>query len=365
MKRNGLCIGYELKYLFRQRVLQFLILAICLFTLYGAPTEMYPEDWDHTFYRKYEEQQSYEGMTDNEITAIEFAEMEIEGIQNQRKYVYEMAVSQKQSLNQQEGFQREYLTKAEKIYGKKLSLKIGDYKGWESYFASKAMMLQHSKMALFTLVILVSSGLFLLSKDRTNRTLFWASYAGRGATRSSYTIKLLAIFIYGFCVQVVQSMVQILSLIFISKCDMSYWLEPVQNLSAFGNCCFALNMVSLFFLHMFLLNVAALFVILFTVLFIRVLKKELILFVSGIGVTGILYIHVYACDKSGIFDFLWRMNPLSVMQMNQVLQYDAWNVGEHAVLAQLGVAGIWTALLIVLYIGAYYTWRAYVNEAGV
>lgn len=365
MKRMGLFICYELKYLFRQRVLQFLVVAICLFTIYGAPTEMYPEDWDNSFYEKYEEDQSYEGMTDREITAIESGKMKIEEIQNKRKSIYEMAVSQKQSLNESESFQWEYLTGAEEIYGKEIFLRIGDYKGWESYFASKAMMLGHSKMALFTLVILVSSGLFLLSKDGTNRTLFWSAYTGRGVTWSSYTIKLLAIFIYGFCVQLVQSMVQMLSLIFISKCDMSYWLESIQNLSVFGTCCFYLNIVGLILLHMFLLNVAALFGILFTVLFIRILKKELLLFVGGIGVTGILYIHVYACDKSRIFDFFWRMNPLSVMQMDQFLQYDVWNIGGHAVLAQLGTAGIWAALLTALYVGAYHTWRRYLNEARI
>ena len=125
MKRMGLFICYELKYLFRQRVLQFLVVAICLFTIYGAPTEMYPEDWDNSFYEKYEEDQSYEGMTDREITAIESGKMKIEEIQNKRKSIYEMAVSQKQSLNESESFQWEYLTGAEEIYGKEIFLRIG------------------------------------------------------------------------------------------------------------------------------------------------------------------------------------------------------------------------------------------------
>lgn len=365
MKRNFLFIGYELKYLFRQRFLQFLVLMICLFTIYGTPTGVYPKDWDYGIYDRYEKQQSYDNMTENQMTAIEFAKMRIEDILSQRNRIYETAVEQKKNLEHQEGYEWEYLTKAEEVYGKEISLKPRDYRGWESYFASKVMMLQHSKMALFTLMILVSAGLFLLSKDRTNRTLFWASYTGKGAAWSSYSMKLLAIFLYGFCVQLIQIVVQILTLVFISKYDMRQWLEPIQNISAFGNCCFSLNMIELLLLHIALLNIAALFVILFTMLLIRILKRDLLLIVCGMGVTGILYAHVYACDKSQIFDFFWRINPLSVVQMDQVLQYGAWNLAGHAVIVQAGVVCIWVMMLAALYVGAYQMWRRYLNETGV
>lgn len=92
MKRNFLFIGYELKYLFRQRFLQFLVLMICLFTIYGTPTGVYPKDWDYGIYDRYEKQQSYENMTENQMTAIEFAKMRIEDILSQRNRIYETAV---------------------------------------------------------------------------------------------------------------------------------------------------------------------------------------------------------------------------------------------------------------------------------
>lgn len=364
MRRNLLFIGYELKYLFRQRFLQFLVIMLCLFTLYGANVKVYPKDWDFTFYDRYEKEQSYEGLTENQISDIEFSKMGIEDIKNERNSIYEMAIEQKKGLEPPKGYEWEYLSKAEKIYGEEISLNIRDYRGWGQYFASKVMMFQHSKMALFTLIILVSAGLFLLSKDWTNGTLFWSSYTGKGATWISYCMKILAILLYGFCVQLIQTVIQMFTLVFISGYDMRHWLDPIQNLSAFSTCCFSLNMIGLLILHMFLLNVAALFIIFFTVLFIRILKKDLLLFVSGIGVTGILYAHVYLCDKSRIFNFLWRINPLSVIQMDHVLQYDAWNLADHAILAQTGVACIWTVMLMVLCFGAYQMWRRYLNETG-
>ena len=98
MKRNFLFIGYELKYLFRQRFLQFLVLMICLFTIYGTPTGVYPKDWDYGIYDRYEKQQSYDNMTENQMTAIEFAKMRIEDILSQRNRIYETAVEQKKNL---------------------------------------------------------------------------------------------------------------------------------------------------------------------------------------------------------------------------------------------------------------------------
>ena len=124
-------------------------------------------------------------------------------------------------------------------------------------------------------------------------------------------------------------------------------------------------MIELLLLHIALLNIAALFVILFTMLLIRILKRDLLLIVCGMGVTGILYAHVYACDKSQIFDFFWRINPLSVVQMDQVLQYGAWNLAGHAVIVQAGVVCIWVMMLAALYVGAYQMWRRYLNETGV
>lgn len=355
MKKGLILIGMELKYLLRQKFLWILLLVGIVLTAYQAPRFHY--HLEYSFYSEYNESHSTEGMNDIEKANIAYWQDRLDKTLEERRNLYERAVAAENEVEKESGFEWEYLKAVEKLYEEELPLEIQDYLGWEIALLQRTGMAPHN-FSLLQIMIIVSAGLLLMTKDKENGTLFWASITGRGVQLPAYLLRIGAVLIYGFCIQ----MFFIALYIFfccLSGLDMRHLLSLVQHVSQYGMCDLRLSILGLYVVDIVLKCVVSVMIFLFVLLAACVVKRYIFLFLGGLAVSGVLYYIVYTMCNNMNYSLLWRMNPFSIFQLDRFLKFQAVNIWDHAVDVRLLVLSVWSVLLLALVGSAYWIWRKF------
>lgn len=210
---------------------------------------------------------------------------------------------------------------------------------------------------------MVSAGLLLMTKDKENGTLFWASVTGRGVQLPAYLLRIGAVLIYGFFIQAFFIALNIF-FCWLSGLDMRHLSYLVQNVSQYGMCDLRLSILGLYAVDMALKCMVSVMILLFVLLTACVVKRYIFLFLGGLGVSGVLYYIVYIMCTNMNYGLLWRMNPFSIFQLDRFLRFQAVNIWDHAVDIRLLVLSVWSVLLLVLGAAAYRIWRKFLYANG-
>lgn len=360
MKKGLVLIGMELKYLLRQKFLWILVLVGIALAAYQAPRFHY--DLDYSFYSEYKESHSMEGMDEAEKFQIEYQKSRRDAILEERQSLYERAVAAERELERESGFEWEYLKTVEGLYGEELPLEVQDYSGWETFFLQRTAMQPHN-FSLLQVLIIVSAGLLLMTKDKENGTLFWASITGRGVQLLAYLLRIGAVFIYGFCIQAFFTVFYIF-FCWLAGMDMRHLLYLVQNVPQYGMCDLQLSILGMLIVDIVLKCMVSIMVFLFVLLAACVIKRYIFLFMGGLAVSGVLYYILYTMCTNMNYGLLWRMNPLSIFQLDRFLRYQVVNIWDHAVDARLLVLSAWCVLLFALIALSYRIWRRFLYANG-
>lgn len=347
----------EFKYLFRQKFLWLLVLIGSAIIIYRMPRFDY--EMNYQVFQEFNRNYSYENMSEAEKLIVDYWNTKKVEIEDQREAIVKRAIEKQTLLSQEKRFEKEYLTKIASVYDEKIELEVQDYLGWEIFFVHQASMAPHSPVCLLEIIIIASAGLLLLTKDKENNTLFWASITGRGNRFSIYVSKLFVVLFYSTFIQVIYNGIYIAGLGLACGLDMRHWFNLVQNIPQFGMCDISLSILTTIILDMILKSVLAIIIMMTIFLFANVLGKYLFMFMGSIAMSGILYYWLFTLCEMKNFGIRYRLNPFSIFQLNRVLTYDAVCIMNHAVDIRLMIGGIWFCILLLLIFGCYQVWRKY------
>lgn len=352
MKNTVHLICLEFKFLFRQKFLTLLLLFGIALTLFRMPRFHFEFNYDAF-------EKSRESRTETENLEVEFWDKRKKEVLEERELFVKRAQDLQNDLNEDQRYEREYFEKIEKYYRKPIHLETQSYSGWELFFLHQTSMSPHNIVSFWAHIMIVSAGLLLLTKDRENKTLFWASFTGKGTVFSSFVLKIVTVFFYGVIVQTIFNFIYILWLWLVTGYDMRHFFHLIQNISQFGMCDLRLNILQTLLLDMFLKCVLSILLLMFIFLFAGIMKRYIFLFMSSIAFNGGLYYLFYISNHKNNFDMWWRINPFHIYQLDQALTYHAVNIMNHAVDARVVVGGLTVMTLVVLLIGSYRIWRRY------
>lgn len=356
MKRSLILIGMEWKYLLRQKFLWLLILIGAVFQFFfQVPQKV---DLDYSIFDTYNRTHSMEGMDEREKFAISFCQESREQIRNKRETLYQRAVEEKRALQEQNGFEWEYLTAIEKAYKEEIPLNLQEYEGWRFFLYVKTEMDPHST-EWYLILLVTSAGLLLMAKDRENNTLCWSSFTGRGVKASVFLLKTGAIFLYGMCVHLFFTIYYVLLLAWRGGMDMRHMLSAVQNVVDFALCDLHMSILGVCVLAIVLKCLASLLVLFLILLSSFAIRRYLFLFLEGLCVSGLLYYLLYLAVRDKRYGLPYRMSPFAMLKMDRLLTYDAVNLFGHAVDVRLVYGVLWTLLFIGLFLLAYRAWRRF------
>lgn len=360
MKNKLIVVSMEFRYLIRQKFLWILLLLGIVFTIWRMP-RFVCDYLEYDVFEQYNVTHSFENMSEVEKLNVDYWNTKKSDVENQRKSLSERAAIEKERLNGQERFEREYLTKIEASYGKPVSLEVQDYSGWEIFFLYHAGMSPHNLLSLLEIIMTASAGLLLLTKDKENNTLFWASDTGKGAEFSSYLFKIMTAFCYGLFIQFIFHGLHILWLWLVNRMDMRHWFHMIQNIPQFGMCSLNLTIIETILTDAVIKSMLSLVLFLFVFLFAMILRKYLFMFLGVAGVSGVLYYVLYSLCKGKNYGIWFRLNLFSVFQLDKVLTYDAVNIFNHAIDLRVVTGVFYGGLLLLQIAGSYQVWRKYLN----
>lgn len=357
MKNIIFLVFLEFKYLFRQKFLWLLVLIGSVIIVYRMPRFDY--EMNYQVFEEFNRTYSYENMSEAEKLIVDYWNTKKVEIEAQREELVKQAIEKKTLLSEDKRFEKEYLTKIETAYDEIIELEVQDYLGWEIFFVHQASMSPHSPICFLEIVIIASAGLLLLTKDRENNTLFWASLTGRGTRFSVYALKLFTVLLYANFVQIIFNGIYIVGLWLVVELDMRHWLNLIQNIPQFGMCDITLNIFTTIILDMMLKSILAFIIMMSVFMFARVLKRYLFMFMSTLAVSGILYYWLFVMCEMKNYGMGYRLNPFSIFQLDRILTYDAVCVMNHAVDIRLITVGLCLGILLLLIFGCYQVWRKY------
>lgn len=361
--KNNIFLSYlEVKYLFKQKFLWLLLLIGFAIIVYRMPKFNY--EMNYHIFEESKQEQSYESMSESERLIVDYWNEKKTYIETHRLEIYEQASKKKEILEERIGFEYEYLTKIENLFSKTIDLDVQDYLGWEIFFLHQTSMSPHSPVCLLEMVLIVSAGLLLFTKDKENNTLFWASITGRGATFASYVLKIIIVIFYAIFIQVLFNGIYIIGLGLVCGLDMRHWFNLIQNIPQYGMCDVQLNIFGTIVIDILLKCLLCLIILMGILVFSQILRKYLFMFMSILGVSGILYYWLYVMCQRNSYGMWWYINPFSIFQLDKILTYDAICIMNHAVDVRVIMGGTWLGILTVLSIVSYQVWRKYINVSS-
>ena len=352
-------IGFELKYVFRQKFLIVMILISVFIIAYRMPRFSYELDYD-IFLESYSEEK-----TDAEKRIIKYWNEKKNEIEKERKDLVEKAEEYKTELKDSMIFEKKYLNTIIKRYGNILNLEVQDYLGWEIFFAHQTDMQPHNPVSLSTIIIIVCAGLLLLTKDNENGTLFWAARTGKGGIFSSFMLKIIAIFIYGMLLQIFFTVIYLGWLSFGVGLDMRHWFNLIQNISQYAICDIKINFLEVIVIDMFMKTFMSIAIFLIVFMFSVIFKRYLFLFLTAIATCIFLYYTFYFINGMENYNFGWRMHPLSILKLDRILTYDAVNIFNQAIDIRVIISLMWIVLIITIIVCSYRLWRRYLYEVSI
>lgn len=378
MKRAWLLISFDLKYLFRQKFLRILFLIGVAFALWQSPRYR-QVDYDYDIFTK-----SYEELDEFQQLEWDLWNYKKEQTLKERERILEKAQDRKVSMREEKdsvqggkdsaqsgknhvqdgvSYEWKYFDKLEKIYSQLIRLETWDYTGWETFFLIRCDMTSHNLVGMLEVILIVSAGLLLLTRERENRTFFWYSWTGCGTKKSLFLLKMVTICGYGMLVHLAYDGVYILYLALVNHLDMRHVSVLIQNITGYGMCDVQISIFIVLCIDILLKCLTSMFVLLFTFLLSLLLKKYLFLFFAGLGIGAGLYYQAFQINQEKNYDLLWRLNPFSSFQLNEVLSFDVIKLGEHAVDIRVAAGIIWVVALIALMQMNYHIWRKYPNAS--
>lgn len=383
MRRAWLLISFDLKYLFRQKFLWIMFLLGVAFALWQSPryrqvdydydifTKSYEEldefqqlEWDLWNYKKEQTLNERARMLENVQDRKASMRVENDSVQGEKNSVQDgkgSAQGGENYVQDDASYEWKYFDKLEKIYSQPIRLETWDYTGWETFFLIRCDMTSYNLVGVLEVILIASAGLLLLTRERENRTLFWYSWTGCGAKKSLFLLKMVTICGYGMLVHLAYDGVYILYLALVNHLDMRHFSVLIQNITGYGMCDVQISIFIVLCIDMLLKCLTSTFVLLFTFLLSLLLKKYLYLFFAGLGIGAGLYYQAFQINQEKNYDLLWRLNPFSSFQLNEVLSFDVIKLGEHAVDIRVAAGIIWVVALIALMQMSYHIWRKYLN----
>lgn len=344
----------ELKYLLRQKFLWVMLVLGVIITLFRMPRFDYALNYE--VFEPY-----YGNRTEAEQAIVDYWNVKKSQVTEERAALVQRAVDLKSNLSEEQRYEREYFSNIEKYYSQELNLESQDYLGWEIFFSHQTDMSPHNPMSMLCVMIIASAGLLLLTKDRENRTFFWACITGKGATLSSFVNKLMAAFLYGIFIQIFFDLFYIAWLWLVTGLDMRHWFHLIQNIPQFGTCDLHLTILQVIGIDIFLKDVVGVLLFLFVFLFANILKRYIFMYMSLVSFSGFLYYGFYTVNEQKNYDFLWRVNPFHVFHLDKALTYNAVEIMNHAVDIRTITLIAVMAMIAVLIYGAYLVWRKYLH----
>ena len=390
---NGVrLVYYELKYLFRQLFLFILIIAAAGVILYFAwqePSFVNGKIFDPFAVKLTEEQRGFfEGLTENysvfepgiseqelvseievpgtgeklqlrEALYIGLKLSEMDKIKQQRRAVYEQVKEEKEYIDSgaEKDLNAQKTALLEKAYQQEPEYELYDFSGWEMYFILTAAMQPNNYYACMALFIMISAGLCLFFKDRDSHTRSYILPARYGQSGELYGAKLAAMFIYGIFVQVILSGVLITCLAFQGKEDMRHWLSSICNIGMYALCEADMSILSLYILLIVLLTLFSMAIVVFMLLFIRLVKQYILMLLGAAGLTGAVYFWLYRICGTDSDGAGWLLNPLSFLDIERFLKTDIMEVFGYAVPSRVVFTTLWGTVLSIMFTLFYHVWR--------
>ena len=385
-------IFYELKFLIRQKfLLVFFCAAIVLsgVLVYQAPSSVdpeifyslssYPEGEQKDFFLELAETHpKYDlGLTQQELSAkISVPDLEknmtmrdaltiahklqdIENTRQQRHAVYTEIKVEKEALSSNNGtnFDLQKMSVLEKAYEEEPEFRLYDFSGWQIYFLTISSMQPNNFCSVIHILIIVSAGLLVFLKDREYHTgayLFPARYGRNGML---YAAKLASIFVYGVALQIILNGLYIAYLNWYGHFDMSHWLSDICNIPSYALSEINMSILSLILLDILLKAFLSIGIILFVLLFVRVLKQYILLLIGAIGLSVGMYWRLYQLSSSDSTGTQWLANPMSILHFQNFLRSDIIEVAGAASQTRLIFATIWGTIFIFMLILFYKVWK--------
>ena len=118
-----------------------------------------------------------------------------------------------------------------------------------------------------------------------------------------------------------------------------------------------MSILSLILLDILLKAFLSIGIILFVLLFVRVLKQYILLLIGAIGLSVGMYWRLYQLSSSDSTGTQWLANPMSILHFQNFLRSDIIEVAGAASQTRLIFATIWGTIFIFMLILFYKVWK--------